>query len=73
MQLLHSAAALGWLSLIKRRSKERFRIRKRYLSIMLSYLSAELLRMIHARPPVSVAVSRDRYSVRYLPPGSRPD
>jgi hypothetical protein len=39
---------------------------------MLSHLHLELLRLVRARPLVSVAVGRDRYSVSYSPPGSQP-
>jgi hypothetical protein len=39
---------------------------------MHSDLPAELLRAVHPRPLVSVAVGSDRYSVGYSPPGSRP-
>jgi hypothetical protein len=38
---------------------------------MLSYLPCELLRVVRARPLVSVAVGGDRYSVGYSPPGRR--
>lgn len=48
---------------------DRFCVRECYLPLMLSYLCPELLHVVHARPLVSVAVSRDRYSVGYSPPG----
>jgi len=44
---------------------DRFRVRECYLSLMLSCLRFELLHVVHIRPLVSVAVSRDRYSVGY--------
>jgi hypothetical protein len=37
-----------------------FRVRERYLSLMLSHLSLELPDVVHARPLVPVAVGRDR-------------
>ena len=42
-----------------------FRVRERYLSPMLSDLRSELLRVVHSRPLVSVAVGCDRCSVGY--------
>ena len=50
------------------RSSDRFRVRECYLPLMLSYLRLELLYAVHARPLVSVALGRDRYSVGYSPP-----
>jgi hypothetical protein len=44
---------------------DRFRVRERYLSSMLSDLHSELLRVVDTRPLVSAAADRDRYSVRY--------
>lgn len=52
---------------------DRFRVRERYLPLMLSYLHFELLHMVRTRPLVSVAVGRDRYSVGYSPPGREAD
>jgi hypothetical protein len=49
-----------------------FRVMECYLPPMLSHLRPELLHVVHARPLVSVAVGRDRYSVGYSPQGSRP-
>jgi len=40
---------------------------------VLSHLCPELVYLVHARPLVSVAVGRDRYSVGYSPPVSRPE
>ena len=45
--------------------RDRFRSRERYQPLMISYLCPELLHVVHVRPPVSVAVRRDRYSVGY--------
>jgi hypothetical protein len=52
---------------------DRFRVRECYLPPVLSYLSPELLYVVHASPPVSVTFGRDHCSVSYSPPGSRPD
>ena len=46
-----------------------FRVRECYLPLMLSHLRPELVYLVHAHPPVSVTVSRHRYSVCYSPPG----
>jgi hypothetical protein len=44
---------------------DRFRVREWCLLLMLSYLHLALLRLVRARPLVSVAVGRGRYSAGY--------
>ena len=41
--------------------RDRFRVTEWCLLLMLSYLHLELLRLVRARPLVSVAARRDRY------------
>ena len=53
------------------RSSDRFRVRELHLPLMLSYLRSELPHVVHTCPLVSAAVSGDRYSVGYSPPGGR--
>ncbi len=53
-------------------SADLFRVRECYLPLMLSHPRPEMPHEVHARPLVSIAVGRDRYSVGYSPSGSRP-
>lgn len=43
-------------------AEDRFRVRERYLPLVLSYPQYELLHMVHARPLLCIVVGRDRYS-----------